>query len=220
MCLFASWTPTEWLTLALVALTAVLVGATIFYAWATFKILGANQAVVSLMREEQRAQLRPYIQVAPYIGGGAGLLYLSIKNVGRTPARHLKLSLDKPVPVFGDPKPEADLGRLLPFTQPMESLAPGVELSMLLGIGRQLSDEEPLLNLVFTVTAEYDVDDKRVSEDTPIDLRPYKSSSIPRDAVASHLDHIRRSLDDITKAIGKVAQSNTEIMNALRSFRR
>lgn len=45
---------TDWFTLALVIITAM-------YAWATFKILCANQAAVNAIREQTEAQLRLYV---------------------------------------------------------------------------------------------------------------------------------------------------------------
>lgn len=46
-------TATEWLTLVLVAITG-------FYAWATLRILKANEASVAAMRDQQEAEQRPY----------------------------------------------------------------------------------------------------------------------------------------------------------------
>ena len=48
--------PTDWLTLALVVITGL-------YAWATFRILRANEAVVAAMKEQTETQLRPYLIV-------------------------------------------------------------------------------------------------------------------------------------------------------------
>jgi hypothetical protein len=45
-------TNTDWITIVLVIITA-------FYAWATHKILRANEAMVSAMRDQQNAAMRP-----------------------------------------------------------------------------------------------------------------------------------------------------------------
>jgi hypothetical protein len=45
-------TNTDWLTLELVVITG-------FHAWATLKILHANEAMVSTMRDQQNAAMRP-----------------------------------------------------------------------------------------------------------------------------------------------------------------
>ena len=46
-------------------LTFLLVVITGFYAWVTFKILNAYEAVLSEMRNEQESLFRPYISIAP-----------------------------------------------------------------------------------------------------------------------------------------------------------
>ncbi len=61
---------TDFLTLALVVITA-------FYAWATLKILRANEAMVAAMRDQQNAAMRPYITVSIHIRTGTQLLYQS-----------------------------------------------------------------------------------------------------------------------------------------------
>ena len=66
-------TNTDLLTLALVVITA-------FYAWATLKILRANEAIVSTMRDQQNAAMRPYISVTTNLRTGTQLFYLSIKR--------------------------------------------------------------------------------------------------------------------------------------------
>ena len=72
-------TATDWLTLALVVVTA-------FYAWATFRILRANEGVVAAMREQTEALLRPYIVVSASPRVGTTLLCLEVRNTGRSPA--------------------------------------------------------------------------------------------------------------------------------------
>jgi len=59
-------TNTYWLTLALIVITA-------FYAWATLKILRANEAMVSTMRDQQNAAMRRYILVSTSVRTGTQL---------------------------------------------------------------------------------------------------------------------------------------------------
>lgn len=79
---------TDWLTLALVIITA-------FYAWATFKILQANQGVVQAMEAQTEAQLRPYVVARVTAQPGTTLLLLQIENTGKSPALDLRLHMDK-----------------------------------------------------------------------------------------------------------------------------
>lgn len=79
---------TDWLTLLLVLITG-------FYAWAKFEILKANKAVVNEMKEQTSAHLRPYIVVSATPRAGATVIDLDIINTGRSPAKGLKLKMNK-----------------------------------------------------------------------------------------------------------------------------
>jgi hypothetical protein len=52
-------------------LTTLLVAITGFYAWATLRILCANEQVISVMQEQSKAINRPYIAAAPFWYPGA-----------------------------------------------------------------------------------------------------------------------------------------------------
>lgn len=110
-------TNTDWLTLALVVITG-------FYAWATLKILRANEAMVSTMRDQQNAAMRPYILVSTNLRMGTQLLYLSIKNVGKTAALNLKLSLDKSFYQLGEKREERNIANSAAFSRTIDSLPP------------------------------------------------------------------------------------------------
>jgi hypothetical protein len=62
-------------------------------------------------------------------------------------------------------------------------------------------NENELMPPVFTVTATYLVDGVKVSESTPIDLRPLKSSAIPRDQATAELARIRDEIHKIADVI-------------------
>lgn len=51
-------------------LTALLVVITGFYAWATFRILRANEAVVKVMKDQLEAQGRPYVHPSLFVVPG------------------------------------------------------------------------------------------------------------------------------------------------------
>ena len=131
MKLLATMTNTDWLTLALVAITA-------FYAYSTLKILRANEAMVSAMREQQNAAMRPYILVSTNVRTGTQLLYLSIKNVGKTAALDLSLSLDKNFYQLGEKREERNIAKSAAFSRSIVSLPPDGQLLFLLGNGPTL----------------------------------------------------------------------------------
>jgi hypothetical protein len=127
---------TEWLTGALVLITGL-------YAWATLRILRANEAVVAAMKEQTEAQLRPYIVVAAAPRIGATLMCLSIENAGRTPAENLRLNMDRNFYQNAQRNDDENIAKLSAFTEPIRSLAPGARIVFILGSFGRRSLVEP-----------------------------------------------------------------------------
>ena len=197
----------EQLNYALVVLTMVLVAVTAAYAYVTFRILKANEAVVTEMREERFAATRPYVVAAPYVRQGAQLLYLSIQNSGRSPAERLTLRLQPDFHQATGNEPVRNIGGFSAFNEEIESLAPGSRLIFLLGVGHVLfgtpNDRSPL---TFNVTARYSFGGRSFEEQTAVDLRPFAFSDIPHDPVAEELEKLRKSVDGISKAANDVGR--------------
>lgn len=116
---FPSFSNTEWLTLALVIITG-------FYAWATFRILRANESVVIAMQSQTEALLRPYVvvYVTPRPRIGTTLVLIEINNKGRSPATGLRLTLDKDFFSHAKPLQENNIAKSFAFSHTIESLAP------------------------------------------------------------------------------------------------
>lgn len=188
---------TDLLTLALVVITA-------FYAWATLKIPRANEAMVSTMRDQQNAAMRPYITVSTSLRTGTQLFYLSIKNEGKTAALGLNLSLDKSFYQLGEKREERNIAKSAAFTRPIDSLPPGCQLLFLLGNGPTLyggSNGEDISPLQFQVTATYMAGPQLTSETSIIDLRPYINTDVPHDPVVEELRKLRESFDKLAKSV-------------------
>lgn len=191
-------TTIEWLTLALVAITA-------FYAYATHKILQANEAMVEAMRGQQDAAMRPYILVSSRVRTGTNLLYLSIKNVGKTAALDLRLSLDKDFVQLGKENGRS-IGRSAAFTQKIDSLPPEGQFLYLLGTAPSLyggSRDESRTPLVFSVTAAYAGPSSKFHETSVVDLRPYINTDIPTDPIAEKLESLNESLGKVVNALSR-----------------
>lgn len=189
----------DWLTLALVLITA-------FYAWATFRILRANQAMVSTMREQQNAAMRPYILVSTSVRTGTQLLYLSIKNVGKTAALNLKLSLDKSFYQLGEKREDRDIANSAAFSRVIDSFPPDGQLLFLLGNGPTLyggSNTEELSPLQFQVTVNYMSGSESISETSIVDLRPYINTDVPHDPIVEELGKLREEFKKLSKALEK-----------------
>ena len=192
-------TNTDWLTLALVVITA-------FYAWATLKILCANEAMVSTMRYQQNAAMRPYILVSTSVRTGTQLLYLSIKNVGKTAALGLKLSLDKSFYQLGEKREERNIANSAAFSRVIDSLPPDGQLLFLLGNGPTLyssSNTEELSPLLFQVTAKYMSGSNSISETSTVDLRPYINTDVPHDPIVEELGKLREEFVTLSKSLEK-----------------
>ena len=192
-------TNTDWLTLALVLITA-------FYAWATLQILRANEAMVVTMRDQQNAAMRPYILVSANLRMGTQLLYLSIKNVGKTAALDLKLSLDKSFYRLGEKREERNIANSAAFSRAIDSFPPDGQLLFLLGNGPTLysgSNTEELSPLVFQVTASYRSGTEVVSETSTVDLRPYINTDVPHDPIVEELEKLRQEFVKLSKLLEK-----------------
>lgn len=185
---------TDYLTGALVLITA-------FYAWATLRILRANENVVKVMHKQAEAITRPYITVAPVLEPDNPIFYLRISNTGKTAAKKLKLTIDKSFYKFGEKSGERDLATFSAFNQVIESFPPGAEITFSLAQSFKLFSKDvnkEILPQSFTITAEYSYENKTVKEKNIIDLKPYLGADIPQDPYV-------RKLKDISKAIEKVA---------------
>lgn len=192
--------------MAIEILTATLVLITAFYAWATFKILHANERVVEVMHEQAIAASRPYVVVAPVLELDNPIFYLRISNLGRTAATNLRLTIDKSFHKFGEDSKERDLATFTAFNQPIDSFPPGAAITFSLAQGFKIFEggvENPKLPHTFSVTAEYEFADKRVREVNRIDLRPYLSADIPQDAYMRKLKEISESLKKIAAYVEK-----------------
>ena len=199
MLLLESMTNTDWFTLTLVLVTA-------FYAYATFKILRANEAMVKTMRDQQNAAMRPYIIISVNVRMGTQLLYLSIKNVGMTAAIDLRLSMDKNFYQLGEKREERNIANSVAFSQTINSLPPDGQFLFLLGNGTTLyseSNSEGLSPLLFTITANYRSTTDSYTETSVVDLRPYINTDAPYDPVVEELRSLRQEVTKLVKFLEK-----------------
>jgi hypothetical protein len=179
-------------------LTGLLVLVTAFYAWATLKILRANESVVRVMREQVEALNRPYVRIAPLVRTGTQMLELSIKNIGRSPANDLRLVLSHDFFQYGEGRPDRNLAKFSAFTEQIDSLPPDAELRFALGVGAGLlgsSADPELTPKVFAISATYGFGVTRYSESTSVDLRPFDLSLVTHDPVANEINKLRESIE-------------------------
>jgi hypothetical protein len=176
-------------------LLAILTG---LYVFITGKLLGSAH-------EEHEAAIRPYLQISVYVRSEV-ILCLVIKNIGRSAANKVSLSIDKDIFQFGEATRNV---RDFPlFSQITESIPPAAEYHIDLDSSIQLFSEgrERLVPKVFTVTATYSFFEKKpVVEKTGIDLRGYESTNVGRDPLVESLKSLKKEvvgeLKDLVKGI-------------------
>ena len=182
-------------------LTSILVIITGFYAWVTFKILKANEAVLAEMRNEQEALYRPYISITPTFYPENPCFFLSIKNVGKTEAKNLSLTMDKDFYKFGKKSDGNNIKDLCAFSKPIVSFAPGAEILIYLAQHFVVFGNDADENITpksFTVSVQYQFGRKSVSECTLIDLKPYIETALPQDPIVKKLKEINESINKKT----------------------
>ena len=192
----------------IVILTALLVLITGFYAWATYRILKANELVVESMREQTEATYRPYVTVGLFLEPDNPIFYLRIANLGKTAATDLRLAIDRSFFKFGERSESHDLASFAAFNQPIDSLPPGSEIIFGLAQGFVVFAEgaDPsTCPTTFTVTANYRFGAKQTEERHTIDLRPYLHADVPQDPVIRKLKTINDSLGKLTEIVKRTS---------------
>ncbi len=183
-------------------LTAALVIITGLYAYYTYKILRANEGVLQEMRSQQELLYRPYVSIFPILYSDTPIFYLKIKNTGQTAAYNLKLSLDRNFYQFGEHSEGRNLKSYKAFTEPIFSFVPNAELLFYLAQSFMIFSEnadEAVTPAVFTVTAEYEYLEKKVTESTVVDLRPYLNNAVPHEPVVANLQEIKKAIEKLGK---------------------
>lgn len=185
-------------------LTSLLVVITAFYAWATYRILKANERVVEAMREQSEATYRPYVTVTVRLEPDNPIFYLRIANLGKTAATDLRLIIDRSFFKFGERSDNKDLSSFAAFNQPIDSLPPESEIVFGLAQGFVVfadGADPSTCPTTFTVTATYRFGVKQVEERHVIDLRPYLGADVPQDPVIRKLKTINDTLGKLVGAV-------------------
>jgi hypothetical protein len=192
-------THTDWLIVALGAMAT-------FFAWATFRMVRANQALVSSMHQQQYAAMRPYILVSAIVRPGTQMLYLSIKNVGKTAALDLELSLDRDVYQLGKKGAEYNVTSNAVFSRIIDCLPPEGQLLLPLGSSNGLhnsTDNDAYWPLLFEVKADYSSNLGPHCEITTVDLWPFIHTTAQPDPISDELQKLRQVVLKISKLMEK-----------------
>lgn len=182
-------------------LTSMLVLVTGFYAWVTFRIMRANEATVATVINQTDALTRPYVTVGVVTFPNNYVLYLRISNTGKTGADDVRLTLDRDFYQFGVTS-NRNLRDMSAFQQPIAQLPPGAEIIFALASAVSLfapNADAAVIPQVFEVSASYRYGERRVTEKSIIDVRPYFMSVDRPDAMITEVQGVRKELEKIAK---------------------
>src|SRR2546423_13676285 len=99
----------------------------------------ANEESAKAVSAQADALTRPYITIAPFVRPHTNILYLRIKNTGKTVAENVRLTLDTDFFQFGDAnRPNSNLRDLAAFSETIDSMPPDFELLFALAQGPSL----------------------------------------------------------------------------------
>jgi hypothetical protein len=192
---------------AIEALTTLLVLITGFYAWATYRILKANESVVSEMQRQSEEVARPRISIYVYTLPSRPMFHLTVRNIGSSSASNLRLNLDRP---FHPETHDKDLSSSAAFSKPIPSFGPGERMDIQLGrtfviLGE--SRDEKLRPLTFSITADYWYGSKNYAETTNIDLNTRMMTALTTDAIVEQMSYIHDSLKNIHRELQNLRRS-------------
>lgn len=183
-------------------LTAILVIVTGFYAWATFRILKANERIVDVMKKQNDALIRPYITINTSVHPRHPLIYLKIINTGKTAAENLRLEIDRPFYQFGEGREENNIANFPAFQKPIDCFPPGTSLCFDLAQGFIIFGKDANPNVTptkFSIKAIYSYTEKTVEEVTNIDLQPYLNSRSEPDSLIEELEKIQKAIAGLNR---------------------
>ena len=169
------------------------------------------------MREQMADQNRPFVAVTVQVRMGTPVIQLLVRNVGRSPAQHLRLRLDRDFFQFGEKGEGRNLAKQSAFSQPIDCLPPMSELLFDLGMGFKIfeSGADPTIcPHTFEVSAEYEYGKNKYSEKTHVDLRPYMGTSVPHHPVVEELERVRKSIDNLSDAVKQSANAAIKAQSA------
>lgn len=176
---------------------AIQVITTVFLAIFTAIYVFLTGRLVYVTRLEHDADIRPYVLVRPYLRSDI-MVSLLIKNVGKTAAENVTLTLDQDFFQFGDAS--RNLRNMPLFSKPISSIMPGVEYHVDLGTGPtffQKHVKEPTKKMpnVFSVTSSYSYFSKAIFETAIIDVSAYYDTHQQKSEISDEIEDLRKAVE-------------------------
>jgi hypothetical protein len=174
----------------------VLVVVTGLYVFLTYQIAHANSKMAQHLVDQQEEMSRPIIAANIEIRSQV-LLVLVIRNVGRTVASNVRMSLDRDFFRFGQTE-SGNLRNLSIFQKESFTLAPGDLLRFDLAQGFVIfadDADESLVPKTFEIEIEYVSLRKPYKETIAVDLKPYQMTNWPKSELALEIESLAKVLD-------------------------
>ncbi|MBA4376832.1 MAG: hypothetical protein C0401_11770 [Anaerolinea sp.] len=179
---------------------------------ATRKAAEATEKTVIEMRETRDQETTPYIIVYFDIPAESNIIYLVVKNIGRSIATHIKLMFTPPLQT-SDNRP--NLNDLSLIRNGIEVMPPNNEIRTIVdSFSSYISNEE--LPLMYRVSVSYygGMENKQRVIEQPLDLSAYKGISSLRhknmNNLVDEVNKLAREASEIKRAISNVASSLEE----------
>ena len=188
------------LTFALVIVTGI-------YSFITFKLLRANERSVAIMRDQSEALSRPLILVKLLIIRKV-MLCLLIQNIGKSPAKNLKITLNKNFYKYGEKKENNNLAKYPAFNNIIFSFAPGQALTFDLAQSFKIFDnnaDENIMPKKFIISTSYSSESKEYNESHQIDLEAFLHMNV---RATNEFD----KLDEIESELNKIAENGIKVI--------
>ncbi len=167
------------------------------YAFVTFLILLSNMLTIRELRKQNESFMRPYIHINAFVPTGSIILYLRIRNQGRSTASNVKLTIDRDFFQYGGSSPEDNFRSFPCFNNVIADFPADAEFVFALAqsfvvLGKDADKSKTPTS--FIIDARYDWASKHFDETTTIDLNPYLHSQSSPDPIHCELEGIKEEL--------------------------
>jgi len=178
----------------------VLVVVTAVYVFLTWRISNANSGMLTSINRQYQETVRPVVSVFLRVHEGATLV-LVVKNDGSSPARDVKINIDKDFYAFAQKTENSNIRNFSLFSKGTDIIAPSSEFVFYLSQGFNFDTQKDGINLTpsrFSVNVRYRSLSEKYEETYPIDISPYINSASLK-SVSEQLKEINETLKKISR---------------------
>lgn len=188
--------------IAFATVASVVVAA--IYAGLTYLVARKNGEMVALMEAQYREFIAPHVTLSVGIKHSV-VTTIKIRNVGRSTAKNVRLSLDRDFYQFADHIPEKNVRNWPLFQRAMPCMGAGDEIFFMLCQGFNIDKEIGGVNITpskFSILVAYEFGGVKRSEDYEIDLGFYSRTQQDRPQELEELEKIQKHLGKLVSVVG------------------